>query len=243
MTEGWATMGHRAVGRVGAATGLVFVVLSLLAGFVYPQQPRNDSPAATTMAWVHGHRVSLQVGMLFGLFAAGVLLWFVGILRNLFDEDDHRGHSLAPMVFGAGIAVALVSALAALPIALLAYMDAQPLGLTDQGVVRMLGDLNTVLFAASSIMTAVFLLALGLAFLRRELPAPSWLGWLSLIVAALNAVVVWVAVTFSTYHGKAWNGVGFGAFIGYLVVVLITSVLLMARPRVGPDATPSVAGG
>ena len=35
------------------------------------------------------------------------------------------------MVFGAGIAVAVVSALAALPIALLAYMDAQPLGLTD----------------------------------------------------------------------------------------------------------------
>lgn len=235
-------MNHRAVGRVGAATGLVYVILSLLSGFLYPQQPRNDSPATTTMAWVHGHRVALQVGMLFGLLAAGVLLWFVGVVRTLFDEGGGNGRSLAPMVFGAGIAVAVVSALAALPIALLAYMDAQPLGLTDPGVVRMLGDLNIVLFAASSIMAAVFLLALGLSFLRRELPGPIWLGWLSLIVAALNAVVVWVALTFSTYHGKGWNAVGFGAFVGFLVVVLITSVSLMRRPVVRSTASPAVTG-
>ena len=139
-------MSHRAVGRVSAATGLVYVIVSLLAGFVYPQQPRNDSPAMTTIAWVHGHRVALQVGMLFGLLAAGVFLWFVGVLRTLFDDGGDNDRSLAPMVFGAGIAVAVVSALAALPIALLAYMDAQPLGLTDHGVVRMLGDLNIVLF-------------------------------------------------------------------------------------------------
>ena len=106
----------------------------------------------------------------------------------------------------------------------------------------MLGDLNIVLFAASSIMTAVFLLALGLSFLRQQLPGPSWLGWLSLIVAALNAVVVWVALTFSTYHGKGWNAVGFGAFVGFLLVVLITSVSLMRRPGLGSTASPAMTG-
>ena len=33
--------------RFGALTGIAFVVLTLLAGFLYPQQPRVDSsPAA-----------------------------------------------------------------------------------------------------------------------------------------------------------------------------------------------------
>jgi hypothetical protein len=93
-----------------------------------------------------------------------------------------------------------------------------------------------VLFAASSVVTAVFLVALGLSIVRRSLPAPIWLGWLSIVVAALNAVVVWVGVTFSTYHGKGWNIVAFGAFLGFLLFVLITSVSLMRQP--GAESTP-----
>jgi hypothetical protein len=195
-------MSNRSVGRVGAATGLVFVVLSLLGGFIYPQQPRVDSPAATTLAWVKDNRVSLQAGMILGLFAAGAFLWFVGYLRTAFKAGEHGADSFAPVVFGAGIAAAVIAALAVLPNALLAFMVAQPGGISDSSIVRMLGDLNVVLFAASSVVTAVFVLALGLSIVRRILPAPIWLGWLSIVVAALNAVVVWVGVTFSTYHGK-----------------------------------------
>jgi hypothetical protein len=98
-----------------------------------------------------------------------------------------------------------------------------------------------VLFAASSVVTAVFLLALGLSIVRRGLPIPAWLGWLSIVVAALNAVVVWLAMTFSTYHGKAWNIVAFGAFIGFLLVVLITSISLMRQPSTESTPTPAAA--
>ena len=132
--------------------------------------------------------------------------------------------------------VSLKRSIGALPNALLAFMVAQPGGISDPSIVRMLGDLNVVLFAASSVVTAVFLLALGLSIVRRSLSAPTWLGWLSVVVAALNAVIVWVAVTFSTYHGKAWSVVAFGAFIGFLLVVLITSISLMRQP--GAEFTP-----
>ena len=234
-------MGNRSVGRVGAATGLVFAVLSLLAGFIYPQQPRIDSPAATTLAWVKDNRVSLQAGMILGLFAAGALLWFVGYLRTAFKTGEHGTDSFAPVVFGAGIAAAVIAALAAVPIALLAFMVAQPGGFSGASIVRMLGDLNLVLFAASSVVTAVFLLALGLSILRGHLPTPTWLGWLSIVVAALNAVTVWIAMTFSTYHGKGWNVVAFGAFIGFLLVVLITSISLMRQPSTGSTPIPTTA--
>jgi hypothetical protein len=235
-------MSNRSARRVGAPTGLLFVVLSLFAGFIYPQQPRVDSPAATTLAWVKDNRVSLQAGMILGLFAAGAFLWFVGYLRTAFKTGEPGADALAPVVFGAGIAVAVIAVLGALPNALLAFMVAQPGGISDPSIVRMLGDLNVVLFAAASVVTAVFLLALGMSIVRRSLSVPTWLGWLSIVVAALNAIIVWLAVTFSTYHGKAWNVVAFGAFIGFLLVVLITSISFMRQPAAesAPISTAAV---
>ena len=56
-----------------------------------------------------------------------------------------------------------------------------------------------------------------------------WLGWISLVVSAFNAVAVWVGVTFSSYHGKGWNVVAFGAFLGFVVVVLMTSVFVLVQ--------------
>src|ERR1700732_3969070 len=212
-------MTDRTYERVGAMSGFAFVVLTLLAGFLYPQQPRVDAAPATTLAWVHDHRVALQAGMIFGLFAAGIFVWFVGYLRHPLVRAEGGTETLAPMVFGAGIAVAVVSALAALPIALLAFMDAHAGGVHDLALIRMLGDLNIVTFAASCVMTGVFLCGLGLAMVNRRLGTP-WLGWISLAVAALNAIAVWIGATFSSYHGKGWTTVAWGAFIGFLVVVI-----------------------
>src|SRR5665213_4561179 len=72
------TMSERRLGSIGASTGAAFAVLELLAGFIYPQQPRVDGPPAATVAWAHAHRVALQTGMIFGLTAAALLLWFAG---------------------------------------------------------------------------------------------------------------------------------------------------------------------
>ena len=232
-------MTDRALQRLGAATGLVFVLSSVLSAFVYPQQPRVDSPPATTLAWVHNHRVALQTGMVIGLFSAALLVWFVAHLRDLVERAGDGG-GLAPVVFGSGIAMAAVTALSAMPIALLAFMDAQRGGLQDLSVVRMLGDLNIVLFAASSAMTAVFVFALGLSILRARWVAP-WVGSLSLVVAACNAVSVWTSVTFSTYHGKAWGAVGWGAYVGLLVVIAIVGGLLVAGRRDTPAVSPAMA--
>lgn len=76
--------------------------------------------------------------------------------------------------------------------------------------------------------------------LRKAIGAP-WLGWVTVVVAAVNGVAVWIEVTFSTYHGKAWNAVGWGAFIGFLVVILVTSISLLARPATVPAGARSMA--
>jgi hypothetical protein len=178
--------------------------------------------------------------MIFDLFAAGVLLWFVGYLHRVLRRVEDGTESLSPIVLGAGVALAVTTALAALPTTVLAFMVSQPGGITDLSLVRMLGDLNTIFFSVTSVMTAVFLLALGLAMLGREVAA-AWLGWLALVVAALNALAVWIGVTFSSYHGKGWMVVGWGAYVGFLVVMLLTSVALLRQGDAVPASAPSVA--
>ena len=231
-------MGDRRLSAFGAATGTVFAVLEVLAGFIYPQQPRVDGPPAAAVAWAHDHRLALQIGMIFGLVAAGLLLWFAGFLTTRIGRVPDGRVSVAPMVLGGGVAVAVVAAVAAVPIALLAFMVGQAPGIPDPTVVRLLADLNTVFFAVNCLMTGVFLVAVGLAVLRGELRAPRWIGWLTLPVAACNAVTLWVVLTFTTYHGRGWNVVAFGAYIGFAVVVAGLSVSMLSdRTARGAPAT------
>jgi len=225
--------------RLGALSGLVFVALAVLSGFIYPQQPRVDSSPATTLAWVTDHRVALQTGMICDFFAAGVLIWFVGYLYRVLARTEDGSELLAPIVLGAGLGVAITTALAALPTSLLAFMVAQPGGIDDPSLVRMLGDLNTVFFSVTSVMTALFLLGLGVAMLGRQI-APRWLGWLSMVVAAFNGLAVWIGVTFSSYHGKGWMVVGWGAYIGFLVVMVLVSAVRLRQRDIAPMRIPAV---
>lgn len=180
-------MSDRTFERVGALSGVGFVVLAALSGFIYPQQPRVDAGPVKTLAWVHDHHTALQAGMIFDFFAAGILLWFVGYLHRVIRRAEGDVESLSPIVLGAGIGIAITTALAALPTVVLAFMDAQAGGLSDLSLVRMLGDLNTIFFSVTSIMTAVFLGALGWAMVRGDLAA-RWLGWVCLVVAVFNAI-------------------------------------------------------
>ncbi len=233
-------MNDRTFDRVGPWSGLAFVVLAVLSGFIYPQQPRVDAAPAATLAWVSDHRAALQAGMVFDFFAAGILIWFAGYLSRALRQAGGAGESLSPIALGAGVGVAVTTALAALPTVVLAFMDAQPGGISDLSLVRMLGDLNTIFFAATSVMTAVFLAAFGLAMVAGVIARP-WLGWLCLVVAAFNALAVWIGVTFSSYHGKGWLVVGWGAYVGFLAVMLIAGVLLVRQPVGTAARAPSAA--
>jgi hypothetical protein len=232
-------MRDRTFERIGALSGLAFFVLAVLSGFIYPQQPRVDSAPTKTLLWVQDHHVALQAGMIFDFFAAGALLWFAGYLFRVLRRAEGDTASLAPIVLASAIGVSITTAIAALPTVLLAFMNAQPGGLHDLSLVRALGDLNTIFFSATSVMTAVFLAALGWAMLRGELARP-WLGWIALLVAAFNCVAVWIGVTFSSYHGHAWLIIGWGAYVGFLIVMLLTCIALLRQPRAAA-ATPSPA--
>jgi hypothetical protein len=87
----------------------------------------------------------------------------------------------------------------------------------------MLGDLTTITFAPTCAMSALFVGAIGLSM------TTTWVRWLSFLVAALNALAVWIGTTFSSYHGRAWMAIGWGAYVAFLVVVLVVSVPMVRQ--------------
>ena len=222
-------MEERTWERIGALAGIAFVVLGVLATFLYPQQPRVDSAAAKTLAWVHGHRTGIQTGAVLGTFGAGIFVWFAAHLRNVLSRAERGANRMTSVVFGSGVALAVLYLLGSVPNALLAFMDAQPGGIQDPSIVRMLGDLNTVLYGLAVPVVMVFLAALGIAMLS-GLIGWGWLGWVSLVAAACNAITTVTALTFSTYHGAAWTIPSWASFLGLLVVVLVLSVSMLRQP-------------
>jgi hypothetical protein len=224
--------------RIGASAGIAFVVLTVLGAFLYPQQPRVDSSAATTLHWVHSHRTAIETGMVLGAFAGGLFLWFVAFLRTALSRAERGSDRLASIVFGSGVAGAAMGLLGLLPNVVLAFMDAQRGGLQDPTIVRMLGDLNSILFGIGVPVLMVFLTALGIGMLG-GLIGSRWLGWLSLVAAACNAISVVTSLTFSTYHGAIWTIPAWAAFLGFVVVVLVLSVMMLRRAGQSTEGRPA----
>ena len=71
----------------------------------------------------------------------------------------------------------------------------------------------------------------------------AWLGWVISWSPSLNALAVWIGVTFSSYHGKAWLVIGWGAYVSFLVVMLILSVSLLRHRHTAAVARCRVIHG
>ncbi|MGO8769381.1 MAG: hypothetical protein ACLQIK_04380 [Mycobacterium sp.] len=221
-------MNERTFWRVGAVSGGAFVVLSVLSTFLYPYPPAIDSDPAGILEWAHPHRVGIQAGMVLGAFTGALFVVFVAPLRDRIDAAGDR--ALGSLLYGSGIAFAAVYVLGVIPLGTLVFMEGQPGGFRDGTVVRLLFDLNWTMFAPAMALGVVFLLSTGIAIVRTEVFSPL-LGWASIGVSVPVALLVYISLTFSSYHGGAWTVIGWVGFIGKLAVILWMSLAMARQPK------------
>jgi hypothetical protein len=224
--------------RVGAWAGAAFVVLSVLATFLYPQPPRIDSDPAVILDWVHPHRVGLEAGMVLGVFTGALFVFFVAQLGRRLGAAGSR--ALGSVLYGSGIAFAAVYALGAVPVATLVFIEGQPGGFGDGALVRLLIDLNQMMLAPAMAFGVVFLVTAGIAIVGTEVFAP-WLGWAAIVISVPNAILVATSLTFSSYHAGGWTVMNWAAYIGFLVVILLISVAMNRGPKSIPGTLESSA--
>jgi hypothetical protein len=213
--------------RVGAWSGIVFMLLGLGATFLYTQPPRIDSRPATMLQWAHTHRAGIDAGMILAVFGSAVIIPFVVALRRRMTATGND--FLGSVTYGVGLGYALMVGLGALPLATLIFMDGQPGGITDGDIVRFLVDSYQIIYAPATIMVGAMLLAVGSAALRTTVFA-TWVGWVAIVIGVICAVETVPIMINSSFHPGPWAVVGWIDAVGSLLVILALCIEILRRP-------------
>lgn len=224
-----------AMQRLGAASGLAFVVIVLVQVLATSaDMPDYTAPASEFVSYADENAGKLQWGAVLICLAGIALLWFVGYLRSALAraETAARGFSrLAEISFAGGI----VAVAALLTTVIVGAASANLPEGTEPSVVRAMSILGLWTFLPAAAGFAVWLGAAGILSLRARV-LPVWLGWLAMLSALAYTVTLFVALNPEDDEGVA--GVGFPVgFFTLLLFVLATSIVLIRR--IGRPASAS----
>jgi hypothetical protein len=201
---------------VGPLTGILFVVLVIIAFLVGGETPgTDDSPREIVDFYLDNDDSQAAASAVLALGCVA-LIFFLGTLRRALRAaaGDDGGLSTVVLLGGAVLAVG-ASIFAGIGFTLGDAADELP-----RSAILTLNALNSDMFFTVAVGTAVFNLALALAVLRHGgLPRP--LGWVALVIGIAGLTPL-----------------GFFAFLATGIVIVWASVALMMTPETGAGSTP-----
>jgi hypothetical protein len=222
--------------RVGAATGIIFVLLIAIGLFVVaPKAPAfNSSPASIQQYYVQ-HRDDLQAGLFIASFGLFFFVWFLGSLVSHLRGAEGRKGRLTAIVFGSGLIFVGGFIIALAVFAAAAFRPSQ----TSAEVVRMLNDFGFLLAVPVALVATAFFAAIAkLSFKTGALPG--WLSGLAVLAAIGNGFAVGGFFKDSGAFSAGDGALGlYVPFISFLLWILLASIVLAAPAGV---ETPAGAG-
>jgi Domain of unknown function (DUF4386) len=221
--------------QLGAATGIVFVVLLVISIFALPMPPDIDEPAGNVATYFHNHQDGIRASTFIGMIAGFFFLWFLGSLRSFLRVAEGPTGRLSSVLFGGGVATAALATVASTAMTLGALRPE-----TNPQILQILYDLNLYVLPVGGFTLAAYAAAGGMVVLRSRV-LPVWLGWGGLLVGLLQLLS---AIAIFGSKSGAFNPhdgfVAFAAFIGFVLWTLAASVLLVRRAGLQtPAAAPA----
>jgi hypothetical protein len=200
----------------GAATGIVFVILSVI-GFavVIPTPPDLDAPSQEWASYFLGHHDAIRAGLVILAAAFFFYIWFLGTLTSVLRiaAGSPRLPSIALIGGVLGGACLLVGFTAE---AVAAY---RPQGV-DPLITRELSDIFVLVGVPAIPAFTAFFAATAIVLLRSG-AFPAWLGWLTAVAAVVQPL------TFGALFTKTGAFAGDGA-LGLFVPFIVTFVAYFA---------------
>ena len=222
-------MTERTWEKYGAASGVAFGILLLIAMFAAPSPPHVDASATKIVAYYTSHRHAVVVAGVFSAFAAVAAVLFVSHLRHVFDRVENGIEGLSTVVYAAGIVTIAASLISGMLSTTMAFMTVQPQGLIDGGLVRALYDLTYVSFGPTFLLLAAFLGAVALGMIRGEVATPA-LGWFAAAVAVASIAAGIGQLTVSSYS-TGWTAASLVAIVGLAAWDIVAGATMAARPE------------
>jgi hypothetical protein len=187
---------------IGPLTGILFVILAIVAFLVSGETPGTDDPAREIVDFYLDNDDSQSLASALLALGCVALIFFLGSLRRALRAaaGDEGGLSTVALLGGVVIAVG-ASIFAGIGFTLGDAADELP-----PAAILTLNALNSDMFFTVAVGTAVFNLALGLAVLRHG-GLPRALGWVALVIGiagltplgffaflATGIVIVWASI-------------------------------------------------
>jgi hypothetical protein len=206
--------------RYAPLTGIVFVVLVVIAAIVGGETPDVDDSTISVVRWWQDNDTSQIWANSIAAWSTIFLVWFAGSLRTALRRAEGEPGRLSVVSFGGALLIAAgLLSFAGFGFAAADIADDVPD--VAPAVVQTLSVLNSDFFLLVAGGTGLFMIATGLAVVRFG-ALPTWMGYV--------AVVLGIA---------AVTPLGFFAFLATGIWILIASVLLYQRGQ--PSAAPSAA--
>ena len=200
--------------RWAPLTGVVFVVLVVVAFAIGGETPDADESTQEVVSFYTDHDSGQMVSAAFLAWSSLFLLFFAGYMRALLREGEETG-----ILSAVSFAGAIVLAVGMLAFGGFTFTLGDVADKLDPAALQALNALNSDFFFPVAIGTGTFMIATGLALVRRpELPA--WLAWVAIVIGI-------VAIT----------PIGFFGFLLMMLWVLVVSVMLTLRARAEAPAS------
>ena len=204
--------------RYAPLTGIVFVVLVVIAAIVGGETPDTGDSTASVVSWWQDNDTAQIWANAIGGWSTIFLVWFGGSLRTALRRTEGEPGRLSLVSFG-GIVLMAAGLLAFASFGFAAADVADDVPDVAPAVIQTLSILSTDFFLLVAGGTGLFMIATGVAVVRFE-ALPKWMGY--------AAVVIGIA---------AVTPIGFFAFLVTGIWILIASVLLYQRGQ--PAAAPA----
>ena len=202
MTDRWT--------RLAPLTGVIGVVLAVIAGIVAGDTPDADAAAAEVVAfYTDEDSAQIAVSILFA-YAGLFLVFFAGALGVALRRGEAHG-GLSALALAGGV----IAALGMLIFAGLNFTLADTADSLDPAAAQALNALNEDFFFPLVIGLATLFLASGIAIVRGA-ALPAWLGWVAIVI---GIVALSPAAFIGLFLGGIW--------------ILVVSIWLAARPVAG----------
>jgi len=205
--------------RFAPLTGIVAVVLWVVGVIVEESTDYSDqdTPREILAVFQEDTNTLIAAGIIFA-FGAVFFIWFLGSLRAaLYSAEDGVGR-LSSIVYGSGMLAALCLLLQVAP-TLQGAVDEDDLSADTAQLLQSMGE---AFFVGTELTLLVMFAAVGLLVLQTRV-LPIWLGWVSLAVALLLAIIP-----------IGWAGVVWA----FPLWTIVTSVLLYLRAPTAPVGAP-----
>ena len=191
-------------------TGVAFVVVVIVGFIVAGEPPEASNPVGEVVDFYVENDSAITIGAALTALAGVLLIFFAGYLRSVL-KGGPGGDDMLPTValIGAGV----LATGAALDGTIL-FALAEAADDIDPAAVQALQALWDNDFLPLAVGGAVFILASGLSILTRATPIPRWLGWVAVALGLIGLTPI-----------------GFVAFLGSAIWIVIVSVLLAVRGR------------